>query len=155
MKSLSLVARRVIPASAEVLFDAWTTPSMLLSWWGPRGVRCTHAEVDARVGGRYRLGNELPDGSTVWIGGEFVRVERPTRLEYTWVIGDAVVAEGEKETVTVRFEARGAEETEVIVVHERIADEAMRRGHAEGWEGCLEGLREWADGTVSERRSRE
>jgi Activator of Hsp90 ATPase homolog 1-like protein len=41
--------------------------------------------------------------------------------------------------VTVRFEPRG-EFTEVIVTHEQIAGDAVRRGHELGWEGCLEGL---------------
>jgi hypothetical protein len=40
----------------------------------------------------------------------------------------------------VRFEPHGEDETEVIVIHERIADEAIRTRHNEGWEGCLDGL---------------
>jgi len=41
--------------------------------------------------------------------------------------------------VTVRFEPKG-DGTEVIVVHERIADEATRDDHEKGWAGCLDGL---------------
>lgn len=43
------------------------------------------------------------------------------------------------ERVTVRFEPRDSA-TEVIVLHERIADDATRNRHAHGWAGCLDGL---------------
>jgi uncharacterized protein YndB with AHSA1/START domain len=46
------------------------------------------------------------------------------------------------ERVTVRFEAHG-EITEVIVVHERIADKNVQSGHELGWVGCLAGLDAW------------
>ena len=45
--------------------------------------------------------------------------------------------------VTVRFEPKGPD-TEVIVIHERIAGEPTRQSHEAGWLGCLEALSEWA-----------
>jgi uncharacterized protein YndB with AHSA1/START domain len=136
MKSLSLVVRRTIAASPARLFEAWTTPAQLVSWWGPKGVRCTHAEVDARAGGKYKIGNELPDGRVLWIAGEFLVVEPPKLLVYSWSVG-----EESNERVTVRFEPRGSgSETEVVIVHERIADEAKHDEHEHGWAGCLDGL---------------
>lgn len=133
---LQLVVRRVIEADAARLFNAWTTPAQLQAWWGPRGVRCVHAEVDARVGGRYRIGNELPDGRVVWISGEFLVVEPPCKLVYTWAVDPGTIA---PERVTVQFIAQGTQ-TEVEIVHERIADARKREEHAAGWEGCLDGL---------------
>lgn len=133
---LALVVRRTIAASPSRLFEAWTTPNQLLAWWGPRGVRCTSAEVDPRPGGVYRIGNALPEGETLYIVGEFIEVERPTRLVYTWSLESTP---DEVELVTVRFEPReGA--TEVIVIHERISDLPKRDRHEHGWNGCLEGL---------------
>jgi len=134
---VTLVVRRRIRARPERLFAAWTRPSQLLDWWGPDGVDCVDPEVDLRVGGRYRIGNRFPDGNVVWIAGEFIAVEPPHLLRYTWRLegagGDAA------EEVTVRFEPHG-DATEVIVAHERIANEAIRDRHREGWEGCLDGL---------------
>ena len=131
-----VVRRRFIEASPERLFEAWTTPSQLLSWWGPRGVRCTCAEFDLRAGGGYRLGNELPDGRVVFIVGQFLEVDPPTRLVYTW--SRERVAEA-PEQVTVRFRA-GEGGTEVVVTHERIRGRSLQQEHAVGWDGCLEGL---------------
>ena len=96
--STRLVVRRVIPADPSRLYEAWTTPSHLLAWWGPKGVRCTYAEVDPRVGGLYRLDNRFPDERVVVITGEFLVVEAPTKLVYTWSVNGAVTLE----LVTVR-----------------------------------------------------
>jgi uncharacterized protein YndB with AHSA1/START domain len=133
--SLVLIVRRTIAASPQRLFDAWTQPLELQRWWGPAGVVCTAAEVDLRVGGRYRIANRFPDGTTVWIGGEFLRIEPPRELVYSWRLGSAETAE----RVTVHFEPRG-EQTEVIVTHERIRDDRSRDRHQQGWDGCLRGL---------------
>lgn len=134
MSDIVLVTRRAIRASAEALFEAWTNPDQLRAWWGPRPVTCNGAEVDLRVGGRFRIDNLLPDGAVVVIEGEFRAIDRPRELVYTWRMS------GENESlVTVRFEPKG-DMTEVVVIHERIADEPTRVSHEDGWRGCLEGL---------------
>lgn len=136
---VSLVARRTIRATPEHLFDAWTQPSHLKHWWGPPGVDCIDAQVDLRIGGAYRIANRFPDGRVVWITGQFEVIEPPSRLVYTWRLE---TQESAPERVTVRFEERG-ELTEVIVLHERISDDAARRGHQQGWDGCLDGLEQY------------
>jgi uncharacterized protein YndB with AHSA1/START domain len=137
-----LIVRRSIRASPERIFDAWIQPKHLKQWWGPQSVECVDAEVDLRVGGRYRIANQFPDGKILWISGEFETIERPHRLVYTWRVGAAETA---AERVTVTFEAHGVE-TEVIVAHERIPTEAMRDMHEQGWVGCLDGLVDYLEG---------
>jgi uncharacterized protein YndB with AHSA1/START domain len=134
--TLTLIVRRVVAATPERLFDAWTSPAELPHWWGPESVTCTAAEVDLQVGGRYRIANRLPDGTTLWISGEFECIERPRKLVYTWRVG---AGSQPLERVTVTFEARSAG-TEVVVLHERIADAVTRDRHEQGWLGCLDGL---------------
>jgi uncharacterized protein YndB with AHSA1/START domain len=140
--TLTLVVRRVIRATAERLFEAWTTPEQLSVWWGPPEVTCVTAEVDLRVGGEYRIQNALPDGSLLEIAGTFEVVEKPRRLVYTWSIEPGP---GTCERVTVRFEPRD-KGTEVIILHERILDDVTRQGHERGWTGCLDGLATYASG---------
>jgi len=134
--SIHLVVRRTIRATPQRVFAAWTTPEQLMTWWGPKGVRCPSAEVDLREGGTYRFGNEMPSGDMVWISGEFEVIDRPNKLIYTWSVEPAAAA---SERVTVRFEAREVG-TEVVIVHERITSEAARDQHEHGWNGCLDGL---------------
>jgi len=130
-----LTIRRVIAARAERVFAAWTEPELLRQWWGPTGVRCIAAEIDLRVGGTYRIGNQLPDGTVLWISGEFEVVESPRRLVYSWRIGDEPVSR-----VTVGFTAMSETSTEVMIHHERIDSDAVRDEHERGWQGCLDGL---------------
>jgi uncharacterized protein YndB with AHSA1/START domain len=137
----TLIVRKTIQASPERLFAAWTKPEQLREWWGPEGVVCIAAEVDLRPGGRYRIGNQLPDQRVLWIVGEFQVVEPPRRLIYTWRLEG--ISEGD-ERVTVQFESQG-EATEVIVTHERISSRELRDQHAQGWLGCLSGLTEFME----------
>lgn len=102
-------------------------------------MRCVAAEVDLRIGGRYRIGNQLPNGEVLWISGEFELIEPPARLVYSWRVEQR---EGPQERVTVQFETC-QEGTLVVVTHERIADATLRERHEEGWRGCLDGLAEY------------
>jgi uncharacterized protein YndB with AHSA1/START domain len=136
---VTLVVRRAIRATPEQAFDAWTRPDALRKWWGPPPVICIAAEVDLSVGGRYRIGNQFPDGKVLWISGEFESIERPRGLVYTWTV-DAQVAPMERVTVTFTASGQG---TEVVVTHERIGTEVLRDLHAQGWSGCLGRLAEY------------
>lgn len=141
--TLSLIVRRTIRASVERVFDAWTEPSQIEKWWGPANVQGHSVSIDLVVGGEYRIGNRLPDGSDVWIHGVFEVVERPNHLVYTWNVGEPV-AESESERVSVRFKplepVAGAKSTEIIVVHERIVSASAKASHEAGWLGCVAGL---------------
>lgn len=139
---LRLVVRRVIAASPARLFEAWTTPSQLLEWWGPLDIDCTLAEIDLRVGGRYRLGNRNREGDVLYLSGEFLAIDPPTQLVYTWQLESA---DRPQEQVTVRFEPRD-DGTEVVITHELIPDEQTRTTHRHGWLGCLKGLAEQVSG---------
>lgn len=136
---LLLIVRRTIRAPIERVFAAWTEPEHLQRWWGPAGMRCCLAEIDLRVGGRYRIGNQTADGDVIWIEGEFERIAAPRELVYSWRIGEAG-----PERVTVRFEARDGG-TEVVVVHEHIATPKHRDQHEAGWQGCIDGLVGWVE----------
>jgi len=135
-----LVVHRRIRATPERLFAAWTRPDQLTRWWGPAGVDCIAAHVDLRVGGEYRIANRFPDGRVVWITGHFETVEPPHRLVYSWSIDAGSPQPSQPERVTVRFDEIDRGTTDVVIVHERIATDELRRGHEIGWHGCLDGL---------------
>jgi uncharacterized protein YndB with AHSA1/START domain len=103
------------------------------------GVSCVSAEVDLQVGGRYRIGNKLPDGSVLWIAGNFEAIESPQLLIYTWIVENESPT---MERVKVQFEQRELG-TDVVITHERIATKALSEQHQRGWVGCLDGLFEF------------
>ena len=136
MNPPSISVRRIMRASSERVFAAWTDARQLQAWWGPPGVTCPEAEVDLRIGGVYRIANRLPDGTVAWITGRFQRIDPPHELVFSWRFEGG--PEGESQ-VTVRFEPH-PEGTEVVVLHEGVLSDAVRAEHERGWEGCLDGL---------------
>lgn len=132
-----LIVRRHVAAAPPVVFDAWTDPQQLRIWWGPADIECTHAEVDLRVGGEFRLANRGPDGSTVWIAGIYEVVDRPTLLRHTWFVESPELPVPER--VTVEFIPNNSG-TDIVITHTGIDTEPAWSGHQQGWFGCLNGL---------------
>ncbi len=142
-QSLSLVVRKIVDGNPDAAFAAWTTPDQIRRWWGPDNVSCPECAVDLRVGGSYKIANRFPDGSTIWISGDFLRIEPPHLIEYTWRIDPGTAtAQGGDESVTVRFVPRD-HQTEIVLVHSRIANRSIQASHNAGWSACLEGLAEF------------
>jgi uncharacterized protein YndB with AHSA1/START domain len=132
----AVVVRRTIPASPEVLFDAWLDPISLATWMRPGEIRDTRARVDARVGGKYEVVMR-GDSAPIVHAGVYQVIDRPRRLVFTW----SSVHTGPNDTlVTVDFRPVDAR-TEVIVTHEQLPESA-RPGHSRGWTSGLEHLAE-------------
>ena len=138
--ALALHVRRSFAASRERVFRAWTEPAELKQWFGAdEGFIIPIAEVDLRVGGRYRLGMQPPGSDQVLIvGGVYREVQAPAKLVFTWRWEAAAAAEPDT-IVTIEFHERG-NATEVILTHELFVDTAQRGSHAHGWEGCFDRL---------------
>jgi uncharacterized protein YndB with AHSA1/START domain len=80
-----IVFRRAFNAPARLVFAAWTEPAHLRHWRGPRGFELVACEVDLRVGGAYRFVHRAPDGSRHVFYGQYLEIERPSRLVSTFV----------------------------------------------------------------------
>jgi len=135
-----LETSRPIHASREKVFDAWTNPAQLRKWFAVAdGFTTPIAEVDLKVGGRYRLGMKAPgDNPLLVVGGVYQEIVHLERLIFTWRWEST--GHDEPETlVTVEFvEHDGV--TEVRLRHELFADASQRDKHGEGWAGCLDHL---------------
>ncbi len=69
--------------SADLLFDAWTTPEHLKHWWGCEEASIPHCAIDLRVGGSWSLMMRMADGSEHPFHGTYREIARPHRLVYT------------------------------------------------------------------------
>lgn len=135
---------RTFNVSRQKVFEAWTRPDNLRRWWGvAEGYTTPIAEVDLRVGGRYRLGMKAPgDGDLMVVGGVFKEVNPPSKLVYTWAWentdpeGPGAIPET---LVTLEFNEKG-DATELVLTHEMFPDEESCRMHQMGWSGMLERL---------------
>ena len=137
---------RTLAAPQEFVFKAWTEPDNLKRWWGVGADYSTPiAEVDLRVGGKYRLGMQTPDSDQAMVvGGTYREVHPPAKLVYTWTWEHGAEQEDPdfipaETLVTVEFRDLGGR-TEVVLTHELFPDVNMRDEHSQGWTGCLEQL---------------
>jgi uncharacterized protein YndB with AHSA1/START domain len=122
-----LSIRRRMPASREVVFEAWTDPRRLSEWMCPGDIVSAEAQLDLRVGGSYRIVMKSKTQDHVHTGVYQV-VDPPSKLVFTWT-------QNEKEVptlVTVEFIAHG-NETELVLTHERFRDADVMKRYQGGW----------------------
>ncbi|HEY8544226.1 MAG TPA: SRPBCC domain-containing protein, partial [Acidimicrobiales bacterium] len=92
-----IVMTRRFAAPRRLVFAALTEPDLLRRWLGADGWHLIEADVDLRVGGRWRFVSRGPGGALLGHGGEYRVVDPPARLVYTeryddrWVAGEALV----------------------------------------------------------------
>ena len=135
---------RTIAAAADDVFDAWTDAKSLAQWMMPIAGGSTRAQVDARVGGRFHI-DMTGNGKTYPHDGEYLRVERPHLLEFTWISNGT---NQQRSVVTVELRALGPEQTELTLTHRLLPNRATVEAHEAGWIRGLDGLvRHFAPGS--------
>ena len=82
---LSLKLSRYFETPPEQVFDAWITPDWC-AWLAPGGARCDLVQMEAMTGGKYQLVMTMSDGRRMEIGGVYLTVNRPKKLEFTWAV---------------------------------------------------------------------
>jgi uncharacterized protein YndB with AHSA1/START domain len=128
---------RTFGASAERVFDAWTSPEVMRRWFhAGRDWGTAEAEVDLRVGGRVRVVMRKSDGTEVEMGGEYTLIERPRRLAMTWTFGDHP---GNRQLIDLTFTESGGS-TAVLMVNSAISTDQRREAQQVGWGLCLDEL---------------
>ncbi len=128
---------RTFAASAEEVFDAWTSPDVMRRWFHCDSAWDTPvADVDLQVSGKIRVVMRRPDGTEVEAQGIFTLIDRPHRLVMTWTFDDDPSNE---QLLELSFtESKGA--TTVRLVNRRISTDERRDEQAKGWQGCLDEL---------------
>jgi len=117
-----------------------TEPARLAAWWGPRGFTTPEAALDLRAGGRYRFTMQPPDGEPFHLSGEFLEVDPPSRLVYTfrWEEPDP----DDRETVVVLALSALGDATQVSLAQGEFATEARLALHRGGWDESFQKLSE-------------
>ena len=136
MTSLTLIRR--IKARPQIVFDAVTTAEGIAQWWGPDAGPVLVAEVDRRVGGRYRVRFRLLDTTEHESSGEFLEFVRPTRVVMSWRWKGGAEDPGESR-VEIMLKAV-SDGTELTFTHSQLHSEETVRSHEGGWNGALNKL---------------
>jgi len=137
---LTLEIEAALAAPPDQVFRWVTEPELLARWWGPHGFTTPEIDLDLRVGGHYRLTMQPPDGAAFHLAGEFLEIEPPERLAYTFRWEEPVP--DDRETVVVLGLRSAGDSTRLSLLQEGFATEERVDLHRSGWTDSLEKLGE-------------
>jgi uncharacterized protein YndB with AHSA1/START domain len=78
-----ILITREFDAPKHLVWKAYTTPELVARWWAGSHGKVTSAEIDLRVGGRWRYVMAADGGFEVAFHGEFRKIEEPGLLVNT------------------------------------------------------------------------
>lgn len=115
-----------IDASPETVWEFFVDPSKLTRWMG------IDAELETRPGGIYRC-NVIPGHTAL---GEFVEVDKPRRVVFTWGWDANEGVPPGSSTIEVELAPEG-NGTSVRFVHKNLPSAEAVASHAQGWDHYL------------------
>lgn len=126
---------RVLPASLQEVFDAWLDPEGMKEWFCPGSTVTTVEELDARVGGHFKI--TMRDGDKDYIHtGQYVEINPPKRLVFTWI---SQLTKNKPSLVTIQFNKKG-NQTELVLTHQELPNKDAADKHRGGWTSILDKL---------------
>jgi len=129
-----ILITREFDAPKHLVWEAFTTPELVKRWWHARRGEVTIAEIDLRVGGRWRYVMIADGGMEVGFHGEYREIVPHERIVSTEVFEGA--PDGEAVNTMTLTETDGRTRIEILVQH---ASKEHRDMHVNsGMEGGLQ-----------------
>ncbi|WP_322010530.1 SRPBCC family protein [Paraburkholderia sp. J12] len=126
---------RVLRAPPERIYRAFLDSEALVKWLPPNGFVGAVQQLDARVGGEYRMSfKNFSSGTVHSFGGEYLELVPGERLRYSGRFDDANLPGQMETTIALRAVFCG---TEVSVVQEGIPEIIPVEGCYLGWQESL------------------
>lgn len=134
LKNETIVIRKIIAATREEVFEAWTDPESMRHWMrGREDMQESDVHLEVRPGGNFSITMKGKNGNHEHTG-QYRVVDPPSRLVFTWISKGT----HEQETiVTVDLKQRGTE-CELTLTHEKLPGKEAASGHEDGWNRIAE-----------------
>ena len=127
--------QRVLRTTPERLYRAFIDPDAMAKWLPPHGFTGKVHQMDARVGGRYKMSfTNFTSGKSHSFGGEYLELVPHERLRWTDRFDDPNLPGEMKVTVNLKKVLVG---TEVNIVQEGIPDVIPAEACMLGWQESL------------------
>ena len=142
-----ILITREFDAPRHLVYKAWTTPELVRRWWSGHRGEMTVAEIDLRVGGRWRYVMVANGGFEVAFHGEYREIVPDQRIVNTQVyeLPGAADAEGALNTVTfTEVDGRTTLTLLVEVPTRELRDEILSSGMEVGMQEQMELLEQLA-----------
>jgi uncharacterized protein YndB with AHSA1/START domain len=139
-----ILITRAFDAPRELVYKAWTTPELVERWWHAKRGRVTVAEIDLRVGGKWRYLAVTDDGTEVGFHGEYREIVPNERIVSTEVY-EGAPGPGTVNTLTLE-DAGGATMVTILVEcpSREVRDAIIESGMEAGMQDALDLLEEVA-----------
>lgn len=135
MNGQTVTIRRMLSATCEEVFDAWLDAEGMGEWMCPGSVTSCEVALEPRVGGHFRIVMTAPNAKFVNTG-EFRVLDRPAKLQFTWVSSRWA----HRETLVTVELHRCEAHCELVLTHERFPLEHSAEQLVKGWTQILEKL---------------
>jgi uncharacterized protein YndB with AHSA1/START domain len=143
-----ILITREFDAPTHLVYRACTTPELVKRWWNAKRGEVTVAEIDLRVGGRWRYVMVTPDGTEVAFHGEYREIVPNERIVSTEVfegVPEEQQGEGTLNTVTfTEVDGRTTLTTLVQAPSKEIRDAIIDSGMEAGMQDAMDLLEEVA-----------
>jgi uncharacterized protein YndB with AHSA1/START domain len=144
-----ILITREFAAPKELVYKAWTTPELVRRWWHANRGEMTAAEIDLRVGGKWRYAMVTPDGFEVAFHGEYTEIVPNERIVSTEVYEGAPVPnpdEGATMNTLTFTEADGRTTVSILVdaPSKNVRDAIIESGMEDGLQDALDLLEQTA-----------
>jgi len=162
-EELDLVLERTLDAPRDLVWKAWTDPSLLKRWFAPKPYEISEVELELRPGGTFRIRMVGPDGFDTGHGnpGCVLEVVDGERFSWTSALGPeyrpASMGEGCESfpmtaIVTLADSGDGRTLYRAVALHANAADRDThaQMGFQEGWGKCADQLEELASELAAE-----
>ena len=138
VEPLMLELTRVLPAPRSLVFQLCSDATELAKWWGPEGFTTPSVDFDPRVGARYRIEMRPPEGDPFHLTGEFLEVDPPAVLAYSFV-WEPPDPDDVETRVGLTFRELG-DSTEAALAQGPFKTEDRRALHRGGWTDSFDKL---------------
>jgi uncharacterized protein YndB with AHSA1/START domain len=152
---------RVVDASRDRVWEAWSKVEQFKQWFGPKGFKMIRCTIDFRPGGMLHYCLQMPNGGEMWGKAIYKEIKKPERLVWINSFSDKdggttvhpMSPDWPREMhTTVTFEAQGAKKTKITVrwlpvegstEGERKTFDEGRSSMNQGWSGTFEQFNEF------------
>lgn len=126
---------RVLRAPSERVYKAFVDADAIVKWLAPNGFTCKVHQMDAKVGGSYKMSfTNFSTGQTHSFGGEYLELAPGERLRYSDRFDNPQLPGEMTTTVTLRKVSVG---TEIDIVQEGLPDMIPIEACYLGWQESL------------------
>ena len=143
-----ILITREFDAPKHLVYKAYTTAELIRRWWAGKRGNVTVAEVDLRVGGRYRYALVTDEGTEVAFNGEFREIVENERLVNTEIYEGAPPSDDDPVLSVATFTALDGDRTLLELLmqcpNKTVRDIIIDSGMESGLQESLDALDEVA-----------